>query len=219
MISDGFDQLRQNKNGVIRGVDISHNDGHVDWATASHEVQFVYIKATQGARVVDASFRANWDSATAAGLPRGAYHFFSFCSSPQEQAQLISDNVPVDANALPFALDVEVYPGLVTGIPSEAGCAQALGREGIEERVMTMVNLMKEKFGKTPVVYSSDYLLTSVMPPDFSSNVPLWRARIGVARGAPQGKWSIWQYSNNTRVAGFENPVDVNVLSITARRK
>jgi GH25 family lysozyme M1 (1,4-beta-N-acetylmuramidase) len=213
MSTDGFDQLRQKNKGVIRGVDISHLDGQVNWATASHEVQFVYIKATQGAKMIDASLKANWDAAAAAGIPHGAYHFFSFCSTPEEQAQLISKNVPVDANALPFGLDVEVYPGLGAGIPRDTACAQALGKEGIKERVTTMVMLLRSVFGKTPVVYANEYLLTSVMPPDFSSKVPLWRVRIGVAGGAPQGAWSIWQYSNNTTVAGFPNPVDVNVLS------
>ena len=49
----------------------------------------------------------NWDAARRAGMPRGAYHFMTWCSLAREQADWFMRNVPADADALPPVLDLE----------------------------------------------------------------------------------------------------------------
>src|SRR5262245_15828853 len=61
----------------IQGVDVSWHQGAIDWRTlAADDVAFAYIKATEGGDHVDERFAFNWREAGAAGLYRGAYHFF-----------------------------------------------------------------------------------------------------------------------------------------------
>ncbi len=56
----------------IQGIDISKWQGPVDWASVrAAGTQFAFIKATEGGDHVDERFRANWDGAAAAGVPRG----------------------------------------------------------------------------------------------------------------------------------------------------
>src|SRR3954453_12196349 len=62
------------------GVDVSNHQGEIDWRpVAADDMSFAYIKATEGGDFIDDRFRPNWDGAAAAGLDRGAYHFFTLC--------------------------------------------------------------------------------------------------------------------------------------------
>ena len=61
----------------VHGIDVSAYQGRIDWAeVASHDVQFAFIKATEGVTLRDQRFRRNWDAARKAGVYRGAYHYF-----------------------------------------------------------------------------------------------------------------------------------------------
>src|SRR5437867_1330928 len=65
----------------LRGIDVSHYQGAINWDdVASGGISFAYIKATEGTNFVDPLFAQNWAGAEAAGLRRGAYHFFTLCS-------------------------------------------------------------------------------------------------------------------------------------------
>src|SRR5947209_2272749 len=62
----------------VRGVDVSHYQGTINWTgVESDHIDFAYIKATEGGSTRDARFAANWQSAAAHGIRRGAYHFFT----------------------------------------------------------------------------------------------------------------------------------------------
>ena len=61
----------------VRGVDVSHHQGEIDWPRLSGENNsFAFIKATEGGDFVDPRFAANWSAAGRAALRVGAYHFF-----------------------------------------------------------------------------------------------------------------------------------------------
>ena len=86
---------------TIRGIDISHHQGDIDWAqVAADDIAFVYMKATEGGDFKDRAFARNWAGAGGAGLARGAYHFFSLCKSGREQAQNFLSVLPQDSDML-----------------------------------------------------------------------------------------------------------------------
>lgn len=90
------------------GLDVSHHQGVVDWqAVASDNIDFVYLKATEGGDHVDTRFAANASSAEAAGLRVGAYHFFTFCRPGAEQAANFLRTAPPAPKWLHPAVDVE----------------------------------------------------------------------------------------------------------------
>jgi hypothetical protein len=74
---------------MLRGIDISAWQGDVDLAAEAHRygLDFVGIKATEGASGSDRYFSQNWARAKATGLVRIAYHFARpEASSAQQQA-------------------------------------------------------------------------------------------------------------------------------------
>ena len=64
-------------------------------------VAFAFIKATEGGDHADDRFADNWAAARAAGMPRGAYHYYYFCRPALEQAAWFMSHVPKDPAALP----------------------------------------------------------------------------------------------------------------------
>jgi lysozyme len=93
---------------VVKGVDVSHYQGEIDWqGLRAGGVRFAYIKATEGAHYRDPRFAANWRRSREAGIPRGAYHFFSMCKPGAEQAANFIDAIPAGGQSLPQALDAE----------------------------------------------------------------------------------------------------------------
>jgi lysozyme len=54
-------------------------------------IKFAFIKATEGIGNADPQFRRNWKKSKAAGLIRGAYHFFIASKDGMMQAQNFID--------------------------------------------------------------------------------------------------------------------------------
>jgi len=94
---------------VIRGIDVSHYQGSVDWSAlkAKHHLSFGAAKASEGTSFVDSQFARNWAGMKAAGLSRIAYHYATpSSSSARTQAGILvslADPVPGDA----LCLDLE----------------------------------------------------------------------------------------------------------------
>ncbi len=93
---------------AVKGIDVSHYQGEIDWqGLRAGGVRFAYIKATEGAHYRDPRFAGNWRRSRDAGIPRGAYHFFSMCKPGAEQAANFIAAIPAGGQSLPHALDAE----------------------------------------------------------------------------------------------------------------
>jgi lysozyme len=62
---------------MLRGFDVSHHNGIVDWASlkSRYGIAWGAAKATEGRSFQDSEFPANWRKMKAAGLVRMAYHY------------------------------------------------------------------------------------------------------------------------------------------------
>ena len=85
---------------------------------SAQSIQFAYIKATEGSSLVDEYFAQNWKDAHETPLYVGAYHFFSFDSPGQSQAENFIATVPDTENALPPVIDLEYYGDKAKKTPS-----------------------------------------------------------------------------------------------------
>jgi len=194
-------------NYAVHGVDVSRFQGNVDWPkAASSGVHFAFIKATEGAEVFDPQFSANWQGTAAAGLPRGAYHFYYFCRTGAEQAQWFIQNVPREAGALPPVLDIEW-----TRSPS---CPVRPGPEVVRAEAADFLARLTDHYGKRPIIY------TSV---DFFNGNQLWQLGgyefwLRSVAGHPDQifggqQFTFWQYSGTGLAQGFHGPVDLNAFA------
>ena len=184
----------------LRGIDVSHHQRAIDWSrVAADDVAFVYVKATEGGDYRDDAFARNWRDARAAGLAVGAYHFFTFCRSGAEQADNFLATVPVEADALPPAVDVE-FGG---------NCGRVPAPDALRREIEAFLAKVEPAYGKRAVLYvTADTLdaYAAALPPR-----ALWRRSL-LREPDPLWQWRVWQYHNRGRVAGIDGPVDLNVF-------
>lgn len=105
----------------VRGVDVSSYQGEINWEVlASQDLQFAFIKATEGSSHVDKYFESNFREALQTGLRVGAYHFFSYDSSGATQADNFIATVSKITNMLPPVVDVEFYGDKHRNLPDSS---------------------------------------------------------------------------------------------------
>ena len=188
----------------IHGIDISHHQGIIEWEKIKgQKIDFVYIKATEGADFKDPAFLSNWKEASRIGLPKGAYHFFTFCKPGIEQANNFISTVPVEPNTLPPVIDFEF-----TG-----NCKARPRKEDILKELFIFIKEIEEKYNTSPMFYvtykSYDYYLKGEI-----NSYKIWiRDIFRHPRFSNEERWFFWQYADRGRVDGIKGPVDLNVFN------
>lgn len=182
------------------GVDVSHYQGNVDWnAVKAAGVSFAFAKATESTTYVDSQFKTNWQGMKAAGLLRGAYHFFQAGSDAAAQAQNFIKTVgSLEAMDLPPVLDIE-----------SAGSAS---NSSIVTGVQTWLNTVEQGLGRKPMIYTNASFWNAHLNNQFGG-YPLWIAHYDVASPKiPTGwtEWNFWQYSQTGKVQGISGNVDTD---------
>lgn len=183
------------------GVDVSHHQGAIDWrALAADDVAFAYIKATEGADHVDTRFAFNWREAAAAGLHRGAYHFFTLCQSGARQAANFIETVPRETGALPAAVDLEHMDP----------CRRGPTMTDIVAEARVFMDRLEAHYGVRPIVYTTrefhDAHLSAMQGERF------WIRSLGVEPRFRQREWIIWQHHNRGHKRGVSGPIDLNAF-------
>ncbi len=187
----------------IKGIDISHHQGIIDWNELEKEkIDFVYMKATEGGDFVDPKFNTNWEKASHRQISKGAYHFYRACKGGIEQANNFISVVPKAENSLPHAVDIE----------SVGNCKEPKSKEILVKEIAEYIKKIKEHYGKTPIIYTSNNFYRDFLMNDFS-DMKIWIRDISNFPALPDNRmWHIWQFSHNGRVRGIENQVDLNVF-------
>lgn len=192
----------------VHGIDISKYQGDVDWhRVRASGISFAFIKATEGGDHTDERFADNWRAAGAAGMPRGAYHYYYFCRPALEQAAWFINHVPKEAGALPPVLDLEWTPKSKT-------CTYRPDPAKVRAEARLFLQTLTAYYGKHPIIY------TTV---DFYEDNALWelsgyhywlRSVAGHPSSVyPNQNWAFWQYTGTGIVEGVEGPTDINAFA------
>ena len=191
----------------VTGVDVSHYQGTIDWEKlAGQNLDFAFIKATEGASFIDECFYDNWEEAEKTGLCICAYHFFSFDSDGENQAQFYIDTVGnLDGKMAP-AVDVEFYGDKQSNPPGKDEVAEQLGR---------LLDTLEEYYEIKPVIYTTYTVYNSYIKGEFE-DYPLWIRNVYYQPlWGSRGKWTFWQYTDTAVLEGYEGVekyIDRNVF-------
>lgn len=194
-------------NHQVHGVDVSRYQGNVNWHQARGAgISFAFIKATEGGDHSDPMFRRYWAETRAAGIPRGAYHFYYFCRSGAEQAAWFMANVPRERGALPPVIDLEWNH-------QSRNCRYKPSPEEVRREVNIMMSMLHQYYGQRPIIYTTVdfYRDTGVR----SVNAEFWlRSVADHPRSTyPGQRWSFWQYTGTGTAPGFTGNVDLNAFA------
>lgn len=183
--------------GRCQGVDVSNNNGKVDFKTIPN-IQFAYIKATEGTKFVDSTFDANFKNATDAGLIRGAFHFAEpHQSDGKTQADYFiahGGGWQGDGRTLPGALDFET--GTTVGQPECWG----MSPQQIQDWIRSFGDEYHARTTRWPALYFNVAFWTDCGNSYGGfQNYPLWIANPGVQNPRTPGwlTWTFWQDGQN----------------------
>ena len=189
-------------NYPIRGVDVSEYQGEIDWSVlADQDIDFAFIKATEGSSYTDERFAANWENAPKTDLRIGAYHFFSLESSGKTQAEHFCDTVQSVPNMLPPVVDVEPY-----------GEYKDISEKDIAE-LTDWLTATEENYGVKPIIYTTTKWYNKLIKDSFPDH-NIW-IRSVYSKPDKDVKWTFWQYSDRMRLDGYDGEekfIDMNVF-------
>jgi lysozyme len=179
-------------------IDIFHLST-VNLATAKTDgIVAVIHKATEGATVTDAEYRARRNKAKTLGLLWGAYHYSSGASVADQVANFLEHAQPDDNDVV--ALDWE---------------SSTEGPDMTLDQACRFVEMIKSELGRWPVVYGGRLLRETIgaKRQDILSNCPLWYSRYRSAPiGIPTATWptyTLWQFTD-----GNNGPIPHTVKGI-----
>lgn len=192
----------------VRGIDVSAYQGEINWKKLSEQdIQFAYIKATEGSSFVDEYFQKNYKNAQETNLKIGAYHFFSYDSDGATQAENFIKNVEKIDNMLPPVIDVEFY-GDKKKNPTN--------KEQVQEQLKILIDKLKENYGITPIIYATNKSYKLYIANNFE-DCEIWIRDIIKFPNLPDSReWTFWQYTNRERLEGYsgkEKFIDMNIFN------
>jgi len=191
---------------AIHGIDVSHHNATINWdklkkaRSENVGIDFVYIKATEGATHLDRQFKRNWSEAKRVGMKRGAYHFYNPRVMSNRQVDNFIGQVRMEPGDLPPVLDLETDARK----PNEI----------IVKGVRNWLELIEKHYGVRPIIYVNEHYYKKYIEGNFD-DYPLWLAgysRTHVDDLATDAQVLFWQHSEKGWADGIRGFVDYNVF-------
>lgn len=191
----------------VTGVDVSHYQGTIDWEKlAGQNLDFAFMKATEGSSYIDECFYDNWKEAEKTDLCIGAYHFFSFDSDGGKQAQFYIDTVGDLTGKMAPAVDVEYYGDKESNPPP---------KDEVVRQLSKMLDTLEEHYQIKPVIYTTYTVYNRYIKDEFEE-YPLWIRNVYYPPLFSLGnKWTFWQYTDTAVLDGYkgtEKYIDMDVF-------
>lgn len=186
----------------VMGIDVSKHTGKIDWQRIkAHDLDFVFIKASEGADYEDPNFKKNFEGAKTAQLKAGAYHFYRFNKDGISQAKNFLHKI--ENLNLDFApvLDVE-----------EWGNSNSLNKSAAQiiKEISDFVEMVENKTGKKVIIYTNESAYSKFIKGHFDGNL-LWICTF--KKPGKDMKWTFWQYSHKGKLSGAEGLLDINTFN------
>jgi lysozyme len=189
---------------TISGTDVSDYQAGTNWTKVSRTgAGFAFVKATEGLTFVNSDFSADWPAVSAAGMVRGAYHYFYPEDDPTEQADFYLTTVGnFSSTDLPPMLDWEEAGGVSTSTDVK--------------NAVTWLERVAAATGKTPIIYASPDFINALGNPSELIAYPLYIANYGVTCPEvppPWSSWVFWQSSDSGSISGVNGSVDLDTFN------
>lgn len=198
-----------NETNSTIGVDVSSYQGDIDMHVLKEQnIEFIYMKATEGSSMQDSCFMKNWENAQNAELLSGAYHFFSYDSKGKTQAENFINTVGTDLNGrLVPAVDVEYYGDKEQNPPE---------KEDVIKELRIYLEIIEKEYGVKPLIYTRVDIYEKYLKGEFDE-YPKWISSLySPLEWNYKDDWMIWQYFNKGELEGYsggEKYIDLNVLN------
>lgn len=183
---------------IYHGIDVSNHQGNIDWKKVAKDenIQFVYIKATEGATYVSPSFEENIKEARKAGVKVGCYHFLRATSYIHDQFRNFIEYCKKDEQDLAPLIDIEIK-GRWTA-------------KQVADSTKLFADMIEEHYGCRPVIYTGTNFFNKYLSEEFGNGYELFIAKYSdeepdLTDGIP---YTLWQFTDCGSVNGIYTDVD-----------
>lgn len=197
----------------IQGIDVSHHNGHIDWAkVAKAGKKFAILKCQYEAQShrLDETFEYNYAEAGLQGIARGVYIFIASASMADMEGDAKSLIKHLNGRPLEYGIWIDL----------EAAIVKTRGKAYIRGLVNTYAKIFRQAGYYTGIYCNRDWYL-NVIHDDLKASYDFWIARYPkVDTGAYNPNSSLkpnsvmavaWQYSSKGHVNGIKGYVDLDV--------
>lgn len=192
-------------NFTIHGIDVSRYQQSISWKEVKEmkvrdvQVNFAFIKATEGLSNLDPQFRRNWNDSRKNLVHRGAYHYFIGSRSGKAQAENFISTVRLQKGDLPPVLDVEQTDGASV--------------TDLQQRIWDWLAAVEKAYRVQPIIYTNADFYETFLKGRFDE-YPLWVAHYLVKKKPRISRsWLFWQHNESGHVNGIGSFVDFNVFN------
>lgn len=186
------------KDFPVQGVWLTGDEAEVSIPELPGEgASFVYVTASEGARVQNDAFTATVEAARKAGLQVGAVHRFDPCASADRQSANFVTVVPRDNEMLGPAV-------LLTG--SGDACRPRVRAEEQESELVVFLNQIEMHAGQRAILAPDEGFEAQY---HFGARAErgLWLASDWLQPDYAGRPWELWTANSGLRIAPVEGPV------------
>lgn len=179
-----------------KGVDVSHYQDSINWSRVAKNtsIEFVYVKATEGASISDKMYKYNMKKAREAGLLVGSYHVYSSRTTAYQQFANFKKTVGKTEQDLVPVLDIEAVH-----------CQKLYMK-----RVDKLLELMEKEYGVKPMIYTSENLYNTHFA---TAKYKKYHYFIANYKREPRMAYTVWQYTQHGKQKGIAGFVDFSRLN------
>jgi len=203
---------------VIRGIDVSHHQGTVNWSIleSAYGLSWGAAKAYEGLHTPDSQFAANWRGMKAAGLVRMAYYF----------AHPDNDGANAAKTFLSYVKPNGIDPTDIMVMDME-GNSNNLPMLAVNKWLSDWADTITAETGRKPFIYTGSGYITNNATRDVAKHYAAWWFPRYPSTYDGNTKWptaitgypspnnwgkapDIWQFSQS-----FGNRYDANIADMT----
>lgn len=174
-----------------KGIDVSRFQDSINWkrVAKNSNIEFVYVKATEGASISDPMYKYNIKKAKDAGLLVGSYHVYSSRTTAYQQFANFKKTVGKNKQDLVPVLDIEA-----------THCHKLY-----MARVDKLLELMEKEYGAKPMIYTSEKLYNTHFN---NKKYKKYHYFIANYKRQPSMAYTLWQYTQRGKLKGIAGFVD-----------
>ncbi|MCR5778991.1 MAG: glycosyl hydrolase family 25 [Bacteroidaceae bacterium] len=183
------------------GIDVSHYQGQINWneVVRNGDITYVYLKATEGSKLVDDTYYRNLEGARCVGLKVGCYHFYSPTTKAQDQFKNMAAVVNLKDHDLIPIIDIE-HRGK-SSLPQ------------FQKQLRQFLKLVEKHYGVQPILYTSrDFYNKYLSGPFTKYKYMIARYHEDIPQLRDNAAFVMWQYSATSRIRGIRGNVDRSCL-------
>lgn len=181
----------------MEGIDVSHYQGSINWDDVASEdaISYVYLKATEGASLVDETYKRNLAEARRVGLSVGSYHFYRPNINWKKQFENMTSVVKMEEQDLVPIIDIEHRGGV--------------SEETFISDLRAFIEKVTEHYGKKPLLYTYHNFYNRYLVGEFTDyHFMIARYRSDSPTLNDGKDYIMWQYTARGSMSGITGDVD-----------